>query len=264
DLLVYRRGEEDFLVVINAANRYKDVAWMEKHLYGDVVFRDISDQVAQIALQGPKADAVLTKLADQSAIPQKYYSFTENVLVAGCPCLLSQTGYTGEKGYEIYVDQQYAVPLWESLLKAGADLGLIACGLGARDTLRLEASMPLYGHEMDDTIDPLEAGLGFAVKTAKNFVGRDALVAKGAPTRIRVGLKVTGRGIVRESQEVYAGDKLVGHTTSGTHLPYLNGAYAMALVNTANAVVGTELAVDVRGRKITVEVVALPLYSRSK
>ncbi|MEG1998223.1 MAG: glycine cleavage T C-terminal barrel domain-containing protein, partial [Clostridiales bacterium] len=142
--------------------------------------------------------------------------------------------------------------------------GLIACGLGARDTLRLEASMPLYGHEMDDTIDPLEAGLGFAVKTAKNFVGRDALVAKGAPTRIRVGLKVTGRGIVRESQEVYAGDKLVGHTTSGTHLPYLNGAYAMALVNTANAVVGTELAVDVRGRKITVEVVALPLYSRSK
>ncbi len=264
DLLVYRRGPERFLVVINAGNRHKDVAWMQQHLFGDVTFADISDQVAQIALQGPHADVILRKLTDEGNIPQKYYSFQENLQVAGLPCLLSQTGYTGEKGYELYVAAADAPRMWNALLEAGADNGLIPCGLGARDTLRLEAAMPLYGHEMDETVDPLEAGLGFAVKTNKEFIGRDAILAKGEPARTRIGLKITGRGIAREHQEVFAGDRLVGHTTSGTHLPYLNGAYAMALVSADYGKLGDTLTVDVRGRRVEAEVVALPMYSRAK
>ncbi len=264
DLLVYRRGPESFLVVVNAGNRHKDVAWMQAHVFGDVEFADISDQVAQIALQGPKSDDILRKLTDADNIPQKYYSFRENVPVAGISCLVSQTGYTGEKGYEIYVENQYAPQLWNELLAAGKEYGLLPCGLGARDTLRLEAAMPLYGHEMDETVDPLETGLDFAVKLDKDFIGRDAILAKGAPRRKRVGLKVTGRGIVREHQPVFAGDTNIGYTTSGTHLPYLNGAYAMALLDAAYSETGRPVTVEVRGRRVEAEIVPLPLYSRGK
>lgn len=261
DLLVYKMREDKYLIVVNASNHHKDVAWMQDHLFGNVRFTDISDSVAQIALQGPAADAIIAKLTQD--IPQKYYSFIDNVDIGGITALISQTGYTGEKGYEIYVAAADAPQMWQKLLAAGKDEGLIPCGLGARDTLRLEAAMPLYGHEMDENVSPLEAGLNFAVKLDKEFIGRDALLAAGEPKRQRVGLKVLGRGIVREHQDVYYQGQLIGHSTSGTHCPYLGGAYAMALVAANSVNIGDKVEVDVRGRRIEAEVVPLPFYKRA-
>ncbi len=260
DLLVYKMRDDKYYVVINAANRHKDVAWINGHLSGDVKFSDISDDIAQLALQGPASDKIIARVT--SAIPQKYYSFLDNVEVAGLKAIISQTGYTGSKGYEIYVAAEEGEKLWDALLAAGAEDGLIPCGLGARDTLRLEASMPLYGHEMDETVTPLEAGLSFGVKLDKDFIGRDALVAKGDPARERIGLKVTGRGIIREHQDVYFRDKLIGHSTSGTHCPYLGGGYAMALVEKGAVSLGDTVEADVRGRRVAAEVVEMPFYKR--
>lgn len=262
DLLVYRRGEDKFLLVPNAANKDKDVAWIKSHISGDVKFVDVSDQVAQIALQGPEAKEVITKIADEADLPVKYYTFTEGVKVAGCPAIVSRTGYTGEFGYEIYVAPGDVATVWNALL----DNGAVPCGLGARDTLRLEASMPLYGHELNDDIDPLTAGLQFAVKTENHdFIGKQAMLDKhAAATVTRVGLKVTGRGVVREHETIYAGDKEVGHTTSGTMCPSVGIAIAMAYVALDKAEVGTALEVEVRGRRIPVEVIPMPFYTAPK
>ena len=185
--------------------------------------------------------------------------------MAGIPCIISKTGYTGEDGVELYLDAGLAEKLWDILLESGKEEGLIPCGLGARDTLRMEAAMPLYGHEMDDEVTPLETGLGFAVKMAKeDFVGKDALIARGEPKRKRIGLKVTGRGIIREHQDVYVDGKVIGHTTSGTHCPFLGYPIGMALVDAAYTEEGAKVEVEVRGRMVEALVVALPFYKRSK
>lgn len=265
DLLVCKTGEEQYLLVVNAANKDKDVEWIKRHLFGDVRMEDQSDSTAQLALQGPRSREILLELAQEKDIPEKNYTFTQNVKVADVNCLLSRTGYTGELGYELYCAPQDAVQLMKELLKTGAPLGLIPCGLGARDTLRLEASMPLYGHEMNDEITPLEAGLGFFVKMSKSdFIGKKALMQMGEPKKQRVGLSVIGRGIVRENVALFSGDRQVGLTTSGTMCPFLQNALAMALVENAYTAVGTKLEAEVRGRRIPVEVVALPFYKRSK
>jgi len=264
DLIVYRMAADQYFVVVNAANRHKDVEWMKNHLKGDAALEDLSDSYAQIALQGPKSREILAKVAKEEEIPAKYYTFKECITVAGAECLVSQTGYTGEHGYEIYCKPEDAPGIWNALLAVGKEDGLIPCGLGARDTLRLEASMPLYGHEMDDTISPLETGLDFGVKMQKeDFIGKRAIVEKGEPDIKRVGLKVTGRGIVREHCNVYIEDQKIGETTSGTHCPYLGGAYAMALIDKAHAAEGTAMEAEVRGRKIQVEIVPLPFYKKS-
>lgn len=263
DLIVYRLDEQSYMLVPNAANHDKDVAWMKAHLFGDVIFEDISDKAAQLALQGPNAKEILSRLTEEACIPAKYYSFAKGK-VGGMECIISQTGYTGEHGYELYLSPDDAPKMWDLLLETGKDLGLIPCGLGARDTLRLEAGMPLYGHEMDDEIDPLETDLGFSVKMGKaDFTGKKALEEKGPPTRKRIGLKVTGRGIVREHQDVFADGKLIGRTTSGTHLPYVGCAMAMALLENGYTAVGTQVEVDVRGRRVAAEVVPLPFYKRA-
>lgn len=265
DMLIYRFSEEKYMVVPNAANRQKDVDFMRLYLSGDVRMEDISDSVAQIALQGPKSREILEMLTDKSNIPVKYYSFTDDVKVGNIKCLLSQTGYTGELGYELYVTNEDAASLWDSLLEAGKPFGLEPCGLGARDTLRLEAGMPLYGHEMDESISPFEADLSFTVKMQKDdFIGKAALEARGEPKITRVGLKITGRGIARENNPVLIGGKRIGSTTSGTHCPYLNGAYAMALVDVTCSDIGTEIKVEVRGRCIDAEIVPLPFYKSGK
>ena len=179
-------------------------------------------------------------------------------------CLISQTGYTGEHGYELYCQAENAQKLWNALLQAGKEEGLLPCGLGARDTLRLEAAMPLYGHEMDDTISPLETGLDFGVKLQKeDFIGKSALIAKGEPKITRVGLKVTGRGIIREHSAVFVGEEKIGDTSSGTFLPFLDGAYAMALIDKKHSALGTAVSVEVRGRRIEAEIVPLPFYKKS-
>ncbi|MGB8451191.1 MAG: glycine cleavage system aminomethyltransferase GcvT [Anaerocolumna sp.] len=263
DLLVYKLNQEKYLLVINAANRSKDVEWIKGHLFGSIEFKDISDEVAQLALQGPKSKNILLKLTDSKDVPVKYYSFVERGIVNGIPCLISKTGYTGEDGYELYCKPEDAKELWNYLLAAGKEDGLIPCGLGARDTLRLEAAMPLYGHEMDDDISPLETGLGFAVKMNKvDFIGKKGLENRGEVTRKRVGLNITGRGIAREKCPVYSEDKMVGMTTSGTHCPYLGRPVAMALVDMEYTKIGTKLDIEVRGRKITAEIIDLPFYKK--
>lgn len=263
DVLVYKLGDEQYLVVVNASNRNKDVEFMRAHIAGDAHMEDASDSYAQIALQGPLSREILAKLVDEQQIPAKYYSFSNAVMVAGSYCIVSQTGYTGEHGYELYCAPEAAPALWNALLEAGGPFGLIPCGLGARDTLRLEAAMPLYGHEMDDDISPLETGLGFAVKMNKDdFVGKAALEARGEPKIKRVGLRITGRGIAREHNDVFIGERRIGHTTSGTHCPYLKGAYAMALVDADASATSTAVEAEVRGRRIAAEIVDLPFYKK--
>ena len=221
----------------------------------------VTDTVAQLALQGPKAPAILKKLLPEDQIPKGYYTALPKVNLAGMECMISRTGYTGEDGFELYCAPADAPALWDALTAAGA----LPCGLGARDTLRLEAAMPLYGHEMDEQVTPLEAGLGFAVKmTKEDFIGKKALEEKGEPARKRIGLKVTGRGIIREHQDVYLGDRLIGHTTSGTHCPYLGCPVAMALVDADCTEPGTKVEADVRGRRVEAQIVPLPFYKRSK
>jgi aminomethyltransferase len=270
DLLVYRKNVSSYLIVINAANRFKDVEWMKEHLSGEVEFEDISEEVAQLALQGPLSKDILIKLVKEEELPLKYYTFREDVSVAGISCLISKTGYTGEDGYELYCENKDAEELWNILLQAGSDLQgsehgkLIPCGLGARDTLRLEAAMPLYGHEMDDEVSPLETGLGFAVKLEKeDFIGKEGILVRGTPTITRVGLNITGRGIARENCPVYMGDLLIGRTTSGTHCPYLARPIAMALIDISHSDIGTQVEVDVRGRRITAEITNLPFYKKA-
>lgn len=265
DLIVYRQASDVFLLVVNAANREKDVAWMKQHLSGNVLLRDVSDSFAEFALQGPNALPILKKLVPEENLPQDYYTFKENVAIGGALCIVSRTGYTGEDGYEIYCEAGKAEMIWDLLLNAGKEDGLIPCGLGARDTLRLEAGMPLYGHEMDDTITPKEAGLGMFVKMDKpNFIGKDALLAKGEPTRRRTALKMTGRGIAREGAEVFIGDEKIGYVTSGTQLPFVGYAGAMAMLGAAHREIGTKVEVDVRGRRVEAEVVKPPFYRRAK
>lgn len=265
DLIVYRKSSEDYLIVVNAANKDKDFEWMRAHLLPGAELEDVSADWAQLALQGPKAEEILRRLTEADNIPGAYYTAKFDRTVAGIPAIIARTGYTGEDGFELYVAPAEAPRLWETLLETGKDDGLIPCGLGARDTLRLEAGMPLYGHEMNDEISPLEARLGIFVKMDKpEFIGKEALVSRGTPAVLRAGLVVTGRGIVRENEPVFAGDATVGRTTSGTKGPFVNKPIAMALLGREYTEPGTKLEVEVRGRRIPVEVVKLPFYKRKK
>lgn len=261
DLIVYKVSDTVYFIVVNAANKDKDAAWISEHLTGDCTMEDWSDRVAQLALQGPRAEEILRKLT--SDIPEKNYSAVLRSTVKGFSCMVSRTGYTGEDGFELYCAPADAPALWDALLEAGEPFGLIPCGLGARDTLRLEAAMPLYGHELSPTINPYEAVLGIFVKLEKpDFIGKAALEKARPISRRRVGLKITGRGIAREECPVYDGEKQIGVVTSGTHCPWLGQAVAMAMVDAAYKEPGTVVQVDVRGRKVEAEVIKTPFYKR--
>lgn len=259
DLIVYRMGEQKFFLVLNASNAQKDIEWLRRHITGDATLTDLCEETAQIALQGPLSKEIMAGLCNVAELPAKYYTFTHSMQVAGVDCLVSRTGYTGEFGYELYMKPEAAEAVWDALLGAGA----LPCGLGCRDTLRLEAAMPLYGHELGEDVNPLAAGLGFAVKLDKeDFIGKAALLAAGEPDRIRVGLRVTGRGVIREHETVTKDGAEVGVTTSGTHCPYLGVGCAMAYLDRANSEPGTAVEVMVRGRAVAAEVVPLPFYKR--
>ena len=263
DLIVYKITGDRYFVVVNAGNRDKDVAWLRAHVSGETTVEDVSDSFGQIAVQGPFAERILLKLTAEDNIPRKNYTALWDRNVGGVNCIVSRTGYTGSDGFELYAAAEDTEKLWELLLEAGKEDGLIPCGLGARDTLRLEAGMPLYGHELSETISPLTSGLGFFVKMEKeNFIGKAALEAAGTPKQCRVGLKAVGRGILREHQEVYAEGRRIGQTTSGTHCPYIGYPAAMAIMDREFAVVGTRVQVDVRGRFVEAEVVKLPFYKK--
>jgi aminomethyltransferase len=270
DLLVYRLGESDFLLVVNAANQERDVEWVKRHAssdaqVGDVQVRDVSDDYALLALQGPQAAAILAPLTDVDLGALKYYGFAPGA-VDGHRAIVSRTGYTGEDGFELYVDPEAAPALWRRLLAAGGSHGLVPAGLGARDTLRLEAGMALYGHELDASTTPLEAGLDWVVKLDKGeFLGRAALAEQrreGVPRKL-VGFEVTGRGIAREGHTVFRDGSRVGQVTSGTWSPTLEKALGMAYV-TAAAAAGAEIEIDVRGRMVPARQVSIPFYRRDR
>ena len=263
DLLIYKYNNNKYILVVNAANRQKDFKWMKANEFGNITISDISDDIALIAVQGPKSKQVLLKLMDEELLPKKYYSFTDKADIAGCEAMVSKTGYTGELGYEVYCKSSDATTIWNELLEKGKDEGIVPCGLGCRDTLRLEAGMPLYGNELNDSITPLEAGLAFTVKMDKdNFIGKEAILNKGESNKVRVGIKITGRGIAREDCKVFYNDKEIGQTTSGTHLPYVDYAGAMAYVDRAYSSLGNKVLIQVRKRYVEGEIVDLPFYKR--
>lgn len=258
DLLVYKMQEQKYFIVVNASNTDKDDAWIRSHLFGDVTLLNVSDDTGELALQGPLAKEILAKLCDD--LPEKYYTFKEKVMVAGIECLVSATGYTGEAGFEIYCQADQTEKLFRALLEAGKEEGLQACGLGCRDTLRLEAAMPLYGHELSEEITPIESGLKTFVKLDKEkFIAQDALSM--TPKRRRIGLELVDRGIAREHTQVLVDGKEVGFVTSGTMSPTLGKAIAMAIVD-IDKIDAPLFQLDVRGRILAAKRTPLPFYKR--
>lgn len=264
DVLVYRLGPDHYLFCVNASNTDKDYAWITQHIAGNLTCENISDTICQIAIQGPKALTVLGPLVDVTLKQVKYYHAV-TTKIAGHEVLLSRTGYTGERGYELYLPNQYGPEIWTLLMKAGADYGIKPIGLGARDTLRLEASMPLYGNDIDDTTTPFDASLDWIVKLEKgDFIGRTALVKQqeqGA-TRKLVGLELVERGIPRHGYAISKDGVKVGVVTSGTHAPYLKKPIGMGYVPPSLVRPGTRFEVEIRGKLVGAEVVEMPFYSK--
>ncbi|MEO8503515.1 MAG: glycine cleavage system aminomethyltransferase GcvT [Acidobacteriota bacterium] len=266
DLLVYRLAADEFLVVVNASNVDSDFAWMAAQPHPGCSVVNASNHYALLALQGPKAVEILQRHTRTNLSEIKYYRFAKGE-VGGRRAILSRTGYTGEDGFELYVDPQAAPGIWDLLLDSGRADGLIPAGLGARDTLRLEAAMALYGHEIDAETTPLEAGLEWAVKLDKgDFLGRDALLAQreaGVPRQL-IGYEITGRGIARQGHEVFADGRAVGKVTSGTYSPTFEKALGMAMIERGALAEGADCEVDVRGKRIAARVAPLPFYRRAK
>ncbi len=263
DVVVYRRSRDDLLVCVNAANRAKDFEWLAAHAGGADV-RNESDDWAQLALQGPLAAQVLERLTAVNLSSIRSYHFATGD-VAGVPCIVARTGYTGEDGFELFCPQGRASRLWDALVEAGKAERLEPCGLGARDSLRLEMAYRLYGSDMDDSTTPLEAGLAWVVKLEKGpFVGRDALLAqkeRGLSKRL-VGFVLTDAGIARHGYPVLQGGRTVGTVTSGTKSPTLGTSIGLAYVPTALASEGSAFAVGIRGRPAAARVVKTPFYTR--
>jgi aminomethyltransferase len=265
DLTVYRLGEDDFLVTLNASNIGKDVRWMRERAPGAEII-DRSDETGLLSIQGPQALPILQTLtsADLAAIP--YYWFARG-MVLGQEATLSRTGYTGEDGFEIYLASQRVGALWNALLEAGEPLGLLPCGLGARDTLRLEAKMALYGNDIDDQHTVLEADLGWIVKLQKGeFIGREALTRQRAEgiTRKLVGFEMVGRGIARSHYPIVKNGARIGEVTSGSPSPWLNKNIGLGYVAIAHAALGTEIDILVRDQPVAARIVQTPFYKRAR
>ena len=268
DLLVYQLAPGHYLLVINAANIAKDVAWIRKGIapVGDAVAVNASSRYALIALQGPRAVEILQALTAVELDTIGYYMFASGE-VANVRATISRTGYTGEDGFELFVPPQQADAVWSALLAAGGGHGLLPAGLGARDTLRLEAGMRLSGQDMGETTTLIEAGLGWTVGWDKeSFIGREALLEqkRTGPARRLVGFEMLDRGIARHDHAVYAGADRVGRVTSGTLTPFLQKAVGMAYVPVELAARDTELSIDVRGRRLRARVVRMPFYRRPR
>ncbi|MGW7365248.1 glycine cleavage system aminomethyltransferase GcvT [Streptomyces sp. NPDC054841] len=272
DLIVYRLGEQEYMVVANASNAQIVLDALTERAGGfDAAVRDDRDAYALIAVQGPESPGILKSLTDADLDGLKYYAGLPGT-VAGVPALIARTGYTGEDGFELFVAPADAEKLWQALTDAGRDAGLIPCGLSCRDTLRLEAGMPLYGHELTTSLTPFDAGLGRVVKFEKegDFVGRTALEAAAEraaanPPRKLVGLIAEGRRVPRAGMSVVSGGQVIGEVTSGAPSPTLGKPIAIAYVDAAHSEPGTEgVGVDIRGTHEPYEVVALPFYKRQK
>lgn len=271
DLIVYKQNDDTFLLVVNASNTDKDFQWLRDNRKGNVDIRNRSDEYAQIALQGPESEKILRGLmyvedADQIMSGLKFYRYINDIYIGDVKVLLSRTGYTGEDGFELYCSPDDAQKLWDMLCGRGAGYGLLPAGLGARDTLRFEAGLPLYGQELSETISPVMAGLDRFIKSGKgDFMGREALVGQmeGNTGQRLVGFEMTERAIPRTGYEVYHNGQKVGYVTSGGFFPTLKKNMGIALVEPFCAVEGAELEVEVRDRKYAARAVKLPFYKRS-
>lgn len=267
DLLIYHLADTKYMLVVNAGNIDKDFAWVREQSAGyEVTLLNQSYETALIALQGPGAQAILQPLTQVDLSTIGYYHCAPGV-VSRAECLISRTGYTGEDGFELYCPAESAVDLWRDLLAAGQEHGLLPAGLGARDTLRLEAAFCLYDHELTEQTNPLEAGLGWTVKLAKgDFIGHDALarIKAEGPRRKLVGIELLERGVARGSYGIYENERHIGALTSGAPSPTLNKNIGMGYVERALAVPGKIVQVDIRGRRTAAQIVALPFYKRPK
>jgi aminomethyltransferase len=273
DVVVHKLSDNDYLIVINAGTREKDVQWVRSQIGSmpGVHVNDFSDYYTQIAIQGPRAAETLQKVTPVDLTPIKNYWFTWGEVCGLHNVMIARTGYTGEDGFEIYIpsDEPISARVWGEVLEAGKDFGIMACGLGARNTLRLEAAMALYGHEISDTINVFEAGLGRYAKLDKgDFVGRDALVKiqeEGGPKRKLVGLEMIERGIGRDGYPVFSlNGERIGEITSGSPAPFLKKNIALAYVPVEFTALDTEVAVEIRGQMVKAKVVPTPFYKRAK
>ncbi|MBC1723683.1 glycine cleavage system aminomethyltransferase GcvT [Listeria seeligeri] len=264
DLVVYKITETKYILVVNAANTEKDYEWMVKNVFGNVTVTNVSSMYGQLALQGPNAEKILTKLTDVDLSSISFFGFVEDANVAGVKTIISRSGYTGEEGFEIYMQSDDAIKVFEAIMAEG----VLPIGLGARDTLRLEAVLALYGQELSQDITPLEAGLNFAVKLKKeaDFIGKEALVKQkeAGLTRKLVGIELIERGIPRHDYSVFQNDKKIGIITSGTQSPTLGTNIGLALLETPYTELGQEVEVGIRTKKIKAKVIATPFYKRAK
>ena len=261
DLLVYRFGPEDFYLVVNASNTDKDYAWIlaQKKDF-DVEIENISDTVGEVAVQGPLAQKTLQKLTDFDLEQIKFFFLQRNVKIAGVDCMVSRTGYTGEDGFEVYTDNEGIVKVWNAVLEAGQEFGIKPTGLGCRDTLRFEASLPLYGHEMDDEITPLEAGFKYFVKLDKvdDFIGKEALNkmwSEGLKRKL-AGFEMIDRGIPREGYEIYKDGVKIGHVTTGYMSPTLKKNIGNALINSEFTALDTEIDIMIRNKPAKAKIIS--------
>jgi aminomethyltransferase len=266
DILVHKVADEHFFLCVNAGNQDKDFEHIVAHIRYDAVVENRGGEYAQLAIQGPKARATLAKLTPVNLGAIKYYWFADGE-VCGVPARIAHTGYTGEDGFEIYVPPTDAERIWQEVLDAGAEFGIKPCGLGARNTLRLEAKMALYGHEIDASISPLEADLEWIVKLDKgDFVGRGALVKQKAHGigRKLVGFEMCGRGIGRDGYEVFLNGEAAGWVTSGGPSPTLAKNIGLCYLPTANAVPGVRIQIMIRNQPVDAVTVETPFYKRAK
>lgn len=265
DLLVYRFSAERYMLVTNASNTDRDFEWIKGHISGDVQAENVSERWAQLAIQGPSSEAILQDAVDVPLNDIRFYRFVPEMKVFGVDAIVSRTGYTGEDGFEIYVPWEMAAKVWDGLLELGRCRGLVPAGLGARDTLRFEAGLPLYGHELSRDITPLEAGLESFVKLGKkSFIGKKALCEqkeRGLARKL-TGFEITGKGIARSGYEIMDGDRKIGYVTSGTYSPTLGKNLGMAMLDINYCVPGAEFDVIIRNKPVRARTCTLPFYRK--
>ena len=266
DLLIYKYSNKKYMLVVNASNVEKDYNWILKNKKGQVSIENISDRIAQIAFQGPKAEEILQKYVNFDLSSIKFFHFKDPVQINGIDCIVSRTGYTGEDGFEIYLTAEQSPRVWDYIYEKTKNDGVLPCGLGCRDTLRFEAKLPLYGHEISDKITPIEAGLKYFVKLDKqNFIGKDVLVnqVQQGVKRSLKGLEMIDKGIPRSEYKVYKDDKEIGFITTGSYSPMLDKNVALAMID-SNLKVGDEVYVEIHGKMKKAIIVKTPFYKNTK
>ena len=268
DLLIYKLEDNHYLLVVNAGNIEKDFNWMQENASGDVTLVNKSEEYGLLALQGPLAQVILQKLTTKNLDEVRFFRFANNVDVAGKDVIISRTGYTGEDGFEVYASANDLTDLWSSILDAGNEEGILPCGLGARDTLRFEACLPLYGQELTKEITPLEANIGFVVKLKKeqDFNGKSTLFEQkeNGVARKSIGIEMIDKGIPRTGYPVFIDNKRIGHVTSGTQSPTLKKNIGLALINAKFAELGQVVEIEIRNKRLKAVTVATPFYKREK